>query len=273
MKTLITIILAAVMTPMAWAQNTDEMREELVIPLSQPGQPGTLEVNQVYGGIVVRGYDGNEVIVVARQKRMHQEVTMKNGLRRIQSNTMALEIEESDNHVNVDSKNWASDGKSVVNLEIQVPRNFSLKLKNINDGETRVEQVAGDLEISNINHDITLIDVSGSAVVDSINGHIKAVFTSLGADSQLAITSFNEDVDLTLPASVKADFKLQTEYGEIFTGFDIDFSTTPPQVNREKDGGTYKVKLEKWVAGTANGGGAGVTLKSHSGDLIIRTAD
>ena len=212
MNKMMTMIMTMMLAQVVWAQNTDEMREELVIPLSQPGQPGTLEVNQIYGGIVVRGYDGNEVIVVARQKRMHQEVTMKNGLRKIQSHTMALEIEENDNHVNVDSKNWASDGKAAVNLEIQVPRNFSLKLKNINDGQTRVEQVTGDLEISNINHDITLIDVSGSAVVDSINGTIKAVYTTLAADSQLAFTSFNENVDLTLPASVKADFKLQTEY-------------------------------------------------------------
>jgi hypothetical protein len=273
MITRLTPIFCLLLALPVWAQNSDEMVERLVIPLSQPGQSGTLEVNQVYGGISVTGYEGNEVIIVARQKKMHSTETMKNGLRRIQNNSMALEVEEQDNHVEVVTKNWASEGRAALNLEIQVPKQFNLKLKNINDGTTRVEQVSGELEISNINEDITLIGISGSAVVDSINGTIKAVFKEVPVDSQLAFTSFNEDVDITLPAAVKADFKLQTEYGDIYTGFDIDFSTTPPQINREQDGGSYKVKLEKWVSGQANGGGAGIVLKSHSGDLIIRTDD
>jgi len=271
MKKMRYVMYLLILSPQLWAQLDEEMVEELVIPLSQPGKPGILEVNQIYGGITVTGYDGNEVIIVARQKKMHRTEPMKNGLRRIQNNSMALEVEEADNHVEVVSKNWGSDGRAVLNLEVQVPRNFNLKLKNINDGATHVEQVRGDLEISNINHDITLMDVSGSAVVDSINGTIKAVFNAVSSDNQLAFTSFNEDVDITLPAAVKADFKLQTEYGEIYTGFDIDFSATAPQIKREKGSGSYKVKLEKWVSGQANGGGAGIVLKSHSGDLIIRT--
>ena len=252
------------------AQNSQQFSERIVIPLSNPGQMGTLQVNQVYGGVKVTAYDGEEVIVVAKQKRMQTSVKMKNGLRRIENNSLALEAEESDNYIEVHSQNYNSSHDETMHLEIQVPKQFNLKLSNVNNGDTWVEGVSGDMEISNVNGSITLNQVSGSAVVDSVNGEVKAVFTSVAPNGQLVLTSFNENVDLTIPADTPADFKLKTGYGEIYTGFEIEFDTSAPVVEKENSERSYKVKIEKWVTGQANGGGTEVVLKSHSGDLIVR---
>ncbi len=253
------------------AQNNDELTEEIVIPLSDPGSVGTLEVNQIYGGMKVTGYDGREVIVVAKQKKMQSTVKMKNGLRKIENNSMALEAEESNNHVEVVAKNYNGGNNDTMNLEIRVPKNFNLHLNSINDGDIWVENINGEMEISNVNDDITLNQVSGSAVVDSVNGLIKANFNAITKGAKLVFTSFNEDVDITLPASVQADFKMQTAYGDIYTGFDAEFDTSEPVIEKDNRENSYKVKLEKWVSGTVNGGGTEVVLKSHSGDLIVRS--
>lgn len=255
------------------AQDNDVFTEEMVIPLSDPGQVGTLEVHQIYGGIKVTGYDGQQVIVVAKQEKMKTVSEMKNGLRRIQNNSMALLVEESDNQIKINAQNHSGGGKNSMNLEIQVPRNFNLKLWSINDGNTWVENINGEMEISNINNDITLSQVSGSAVVDSVNGEIKATFKKTTVGSQMAFTSFNGDVDVSLPSSVQADFKLKTTMGEILTGFDVEFKASQPIIQKDSSQKSYKVKLEKWVTGTANGGGTEITLKSHSGDLILRAVD
>lgn len=254
----------------AQAQNSEQFSERIVIPLTNPGQLGTLEVNQVYGGIKVTGYEGDEVVVVAKQKRVQSSVKMKNGLRRIENNSLALEAEESDNYVEVHSQNYNSSHDETMHLEIQIPKHFNLKLSNVNNGDTWVEGVSGEMEISNVNGSITLNQVSGSAVVDSVNGEVKAVFTSVTPDRQLMLTSFNGNVDLTIPANTPADFKLKTGYGEIYTGFDIEFDTSAPVVEKENSERSYKVKIEKWVTGRVNGGGTEVVLKSHSGDLIVR---
>ena len=254
------------------AQNDDMLTEEIVIPLSNPGQIGTLEVNQIYGGIKVIGYDGQQVIVTAMQKKMSATVQMKNGLRKIQNNSMALSAEESDNYVEVESQNYGGKNQNM-NLEIKVPKNFNLKLSGINNGYTIVENVQGEFEISNVNNDITLTEVSGSAVVDSVNGEIKATFNQVTVGSQMVLTSFNGDVDLSLPGNIKADFKLRTTNGDIYTGFDIVFDTSEPVIEKDSSNKSYKVKLEKWVSGSANGGGTEVVLKSHSGDLILRAMD
>ena len=89
----------------------------------------------------------------------------------------------------------------------------------------------------------------------------------------MVLTSFNENIDVTLPSNIKADIKLRTTYGEIFTGFDIDFDTSAPVIEKKNREKSYKVKLEKWVTGKANGGGTEIVLKSHSGDLILRSQD
>lgn len=256
-----------------WAQKNDMFIEEIVIPLSSPGEPGTLEVNQIYGGIHVSGYDGKEVIVLAKQKRMQSSVKMKNGLRKIENNSMALEAEESSNYIEVHAQNYRGGDNSTMNLEIRVPRNFNLKLSSINDGNILVENVNGEFEISNVNNDIIMNTVSGAAVVDSVNGKITATFKQVNSDSKMVFTSFNEDVDVSLPSDIKANFKLRTAYGEIFTGFDVEFDTSEPVIEKDNSKKSYKVKLEKWVSGKANGGGGEVVLKSHSGDLIVRSID
>lgn len=251
----------------------DVFTEEIVIPLSNPGSVGTLEVNQIYGGMTVTGYDGREVIVVAKQKKFQSTEKMKNGLRKIQNNSLSLEAEESDNFVEIHSNNYSGGNNETMNLEIKVPREFNLKLSSINDGEIVVENISGEMEISNVNDDITLNFVSGSAVVDSVNGEIKAVFDRVTSGSQMAFTSFNGDVDLSLPNDVKADFKMRTMQGDIYTGFDIEFDTSEPVIQKDSSEKSYRVKLEKWVSGSANGGGTEITLNSHQGDLILRAQD
>ena len=265
--------LTVIFSPNIFAQNKEKFTEEIVIPLSNPGQVGTLEVSQIFGGVKVIGYDGQEVIVTAMQRKMNSTKKMKNGLRKIENNSMALAAEESDNYVEVEAQNFGRGKHQSMNLEIQVPKNFNLKLSGVNNGYSVVENVNGEFEISNVNNDITLIGVSGSAVVDTVNGEVKATFNQVTPGSQMVLTSFNGDVDLSLPSDVKADFKLRTTNGDIFTGFDIEFDTSAPVVEKDSGKNSYKVKLEKWVSGAANGGGTEVILKSHSGDLIVRSVD
>lgn len=264
------LLLCACLSPV-WAQEDRGMlREEIVIPLSYPNAIGTLEVNQIYGGMRVVGYEGKEVIVIAMQEKMNASAEKRDGLRKIANNSLALSAEESDNHVEVVARNHHNGNNKVMNLEIRVPRHFNLQLNSVNDGDIWVENVQGEMEISNVNDNITLTKVAGSAVVDSVNGLIKAEFTAVTPDSQLMFSSFNDDIDITLPASIAADFKLQTAYGDILTGFDVEFNTSDPVIEKASDEDSYRVTLEKWVTGTANGGGTEVVLKSHSGDLILR---
>ena len=251
---------------------SEEIMEELVVPLSNPGERGHLTVSQIYGGVKVFGHNGKDVIVIAKQKSFKQKSEFKNGLRKINNNSMKLVIEETNNRVKVVSQHH-SGNKPSLNLEIRVPYEFDLKLRNVNNGDSYVRDVRGDMEISNTNGSITLENISGSVLADTVNGSVAATFESIYENSDMAFSSLNQDVDITLPKNVKANIKAKTENGEILTGFDVDFERSPTVIEKDASKDTYKLKLEKWVQGEINGGGSEIQLKSLNGNILIRSAD
>ena len=60
-KMISTIAIAILLSTKAWAQ--DSGKEQLVVPLSDPGKPYKLEVGLVDGSITVTGYEGKDIII------------------------------------------------------------------------------------------------------------------------------------------------------------------------------------------------------------------
>ena len=91
----------------------------------------------------------------------------------------------------------------------------------------------------------------------------------------MSFSSLNGDLDVTLPADIKCNVRLETGQGDIYSDFNIDM--VPSQVqqtvedNRAK-GGKFKVKVEKAMVGRINGGGAEIKFKTFNGDIHIRRA-
>lgn len=266
MKNIKYIILAAILMPMTLV-NAQESIDLFSVPLSKPNEAGRLEVGQISGSINVIGYDGQEVIVKASIEERSSKGNSKNGLKRIANSSLKIGAEEKDNRVRIINENH----NRRTNLEIKVPVNFALKLSTINNGDINVQGVNGEMEISNVNGEITLLDISGSASVDTTNGDVKVVFRKINNETGMAFSSFNGDVDVTFPSSLKADVKLKTEMGDIYTDFDMVADTQKPSVDKNSSSGTYKVKIEQWVTGKINGGGPEMLFKTFNGDIIIRS--
>lgn len=269
MKNLKLLFIAIMMLPiMTIAQ--DESVELFSVPLSNPGNSGKLIVEQLSGSIDVMAYEGNEVIVKAsfgNKKEHYKDKSEKPGLKRIQNSSMKISAEEKNNTVRIINEQW----NRVTNLEIKVPSNFSLKLGTVNKGNISAKGVEGELEISNVNGEITLEDVNGSASADTVNGDIKVNFLSVANGASMAFSSMNGDLEVTFPSSTKADLKLKSEMGDIFTDFEMTVDKQKPVVDKSTSGGNYKVKIEQWVNGSINGGGPEMLFKTFNGDIIIRS--
>lgn len=269
----ILLVILLAIRPVA-AQN--DTKEQLVVPLSDPGKPGTLHVGLINGSIHVTGYTGKDVIidaVLAAQRdrkddgRGNDQAT--NGMKRISmSNSLDVSAEERDNTVNVN----ANTMKQPVNLTIKVPQQFSLKVSTINNGEIVVENVNGELEVNNVNGAIHLNNIAGSAVANTVNGAVKATFKRVDAEAPMAFSTLNGDVDITFPATAKMTVKLKTDQGDIYTDFDIDMDKSQPKVNRSAQNGMYRVNVDDWVQGKVNGGGREIMMKNMHGNIYIRKA-
>jgi hypothetical protein len=297
----IVILLAAGIGAYAQQAKTDRV----TVPLSNPGKPGIVEVSLMMGSIKVVGYEGKEIIVEAtpRDKNIKdyekttgvaavvapvaprpprpayiiggkdkdKEKEQKDkaaGMKRIPIENTGLTIEEDNNTVTIEVESW----RRAVDLSIRVPYATSLKLEGTNLGEISVENVNGEIEVENMNGEVKLANVGGTVVANSTNGSITAVLNKVNPDKPLSFATFHGDIDITLPADIKATLKIKSTQGEVFSDFDIALKSVPvkPEETSRKEGGKYRIELDRSVYGTINGGGPELKLQNFSGDIYIR---
>lgn len=251
---------------------------EFAVPLSDPSKRGKLKAHLNYGSITVKGTARKDVLVkyASAEEKDDEENRNRNneknesdsrsGLKRIGGGGLDLEVTENANQVSVRSNSW----NHKINLEIEIPSGMDLQLHTYNGGDLMATNVQGELALSNYNGEITALNISGSAVASTYNGEIKVTFDKVTEGTPMSFSTFNGDIDLTFPATLKATLKMKTEQGEIFTGFDVDITSTGPVQMKDTKAGVYKVVVDDWKHGEVNGGGPEITMKNYNGDILIR---
>jgi DUF4097 and DUF4098 domain-containing protein YvlB len=242
--------------------------DRIAVPLSDPARPPMVRVSLLNGGITIKGGDVKEVIVEARPRHDDDSEKPRGNMKRLHVGSTGLTVEEENNQVRVsaDSNNRAID------LTLTVPRLSSLRLRATNDGDINVTGVEGELDVNNLNGEVTLTNVSGSVIAHALNGEIKVTMVRV-APKPMAFSSLNGDIDVTFPADLKANISLKTDNGEVYSDFDVVLQAGAPQQIVEDSrgkGGKYRVKVDKTVRGTINGGGPEIQFTNFNGSIYIR---
>jgi hypothetical protein len=266
MFTLLALTSIPVIFPVvAWAQGGNEF----TIPLSDPAKRGKLKAKINYGSITIKGTGRKDVLVryTADKDEDRGKNDSKDGLKRIGGGGMDLEAAENTNTVTVKSDSW----NNKLNLEIEIPSGMDLEVKTYNDGDLMVSNIQGEVALTNYNGEITALNVSGSVVATTYNGGIKVTFDRVTEGTPMSYSTYNGDIDITLPATVKATFKMKTEQGDIYSGFDnLEIRSSGPVQKKDTGSGVYKVVIDEWKRGDLNGGGPEFTMKNYNGDIILR---
>ncbi len=238
-------------------------QEEVKIPLTNPQEPGKLIMDVLYGSISVNGYRGYEIVVVAtpRKTEVNQE---KAGMKRHSNRAIEFSVEENNNVVKIEA-----NSDLTIDYVVKVPYNFSLKLSAENRGDIYVKNVLGSFEISNENGSITLEEISGSVSADALNKDVTVKFKEIDPNAAMAFSSLNGDIFVTFPKDLRANLKIKTDLGEVFSDFDIQVSKEKAKQIRTGEK-KYTVKAENWLIGSVNGGGPEMLFKTYNGDIIIR---
>lgn len=220
----------------------------------------TLEIDA--GDIKIEGYNGDELLIQAAGYEAPPE--RAKGLKALYNSAVdnsgiGLAITPSAGGLKIEKAT-----RKQIKYTIRLPRKVAILYQQINwqQGNLTISNMDGDLELRTNNGGIDLTNVTGPVVANTTNGEIKIVYSSLSQEKPSAITTINGPIDISLPASAKANLKLRSIHGEMYTDFDLG-------VKSQKDG-LAKVGGGNNIDGTTNGGGVEIELRTINSNIYIR---
>jgi len=248
--------------------------DKISVPFSEPSRPGFIEVDLISGSIKVIGYKGKEVMIEAVHRTEedddgeHEHDRRNKGMKRLSRTSTGLEVEEQYNQMSIS----AGSHYRTIDINLKVPVNTSLQLSTVNNGDVFVENIIGEVEINNVNGEIKAMNISGSVVANTTNGDVVVTFKKVTPDKPMSFASFNGDVDITFVGNLKADVKIKSEHGELFSDYDVTLAEKTNMIKEDNRGrgGKFRLKMESYIYGQINGGGPEYYFSTFNGEIFIR---
>lgn len=251
------------------------LAEGVTVPLQDPSRPAKVNVHTLNGNITVRGANITHVRVEANSRtgaKLFQHLPESvDGMKRLDiPGDSGLNITENNNVVNINTAPWAG-----AELTITVPLHSSLQLSSVSGGTIDVEHMDGEIDANEVSGKITLNHVSGPVVAHSLNGAIVAIIDRLDPSKPSSFSTMNGNIDVTLPANAKANLRMKTDNGAVYSDFDVNLSASASMVKtgpEHMQNGKYHVRFDRLVRGTINGGGPELQFTTFNGQIYIRKA-
>ncbi|MEO1627369.1 MAG: hypothetical protein AAFV25_19615 [Bacteroidota bacterium] len=153
---------------------------------------------------------------------------------------------------------------------IKVPQNINLWMATINEGDISVKNVAGTIEVENINGSISLQQIAGQTKARTINGNLDIRYAD-NPESDSRYYSLNGDINAYYQKGLAATLSFKSFNGEFFTDVS-DVSSLPSQVEKSesnKGKTTYKIN-EKSLFSLRNGQSPHLDFETFNGNVYLR---
>jgi hypothetical protein len=224
-------LLALVPAALAHAEETTS-----TIAFSDPTKPGTLKIRVMRGDVVIHGADVKEISVKSDSDDT-APTPRKDGMR-VLSTSSSYVLSEHANVVTLEygGDNWMGGS---ADFKITVPASTSVVVANAVHGDFECSNITGDIDVRSTHGDVKLDAVTGGALVETVNGEIRVNVKSVTQGHPLSFTSMNGEVEIRVPADLKAAVRFRTHRGTILSNFDDKILVTKTEVSRHP---THKSK-------------------------------
>ncbi len=155
-----------------------------------------------------------------------------------------------------DAERWYKDNDVEVQFTVHVPKGVQLVAGTVN-GDIRLTGLTTRAEGTTVNGDVR-VETTEVAKATTVNGSVVAKLGRADWRDELAFSSVNGDVQVTLPASADFDITASTVNGDIRSDFSIE---TTGRLRRQK------------VRGRVGEGGRSLDLVTVNGSVSILKAD
>jgi hypothetical protein len=244
------------------------------------GEPGrrAVEIDNFTGAVRVRSHPGGEVTLSVHETWAADSAEkLEQGRREVR-----LDIGQTGGRLRlfVDGPFRSRDGgthfhgwerlgyEATFDFDLEVPADVDLVARTVNGGEVRVAGVGGRFDVSNVNGPVTLERIGGSGKARSVNGPVVATFSRNPA-AGCTFATVNGRIEVAFLAGLAADLRFKTLNGEVYTDYDYDYRTLPPQP-ADRVRGRFHYRSHGEFGARIAGGGPELAFSTVNGDILIR---
>ncbi|MEM8960275.1 MAG: DUF4097 family beta strand repeat-containing protein [Acidobacteriota bacterium] len=275
-------MLGIVLAPSATLACWEDSRFQESRTLEQSFTQSTgLAVETVLGSITIKAHDADTIDLVYRETlRARDRVALeraKNEVdlfveRRGEWLELGVDSPYRDREGNIDY-NHRLDYCILADFELRVPRRLDLDVHTVTEGEIVIEGVDGDFIVEHVAGDITLIGVAGDqGEVATVSGDIHVGFTR-NPKTNWSFRTVSGDVDVRLQPGLDAFFDITTQFGEVFTSYEVSERIVSAQPVVERKGGRTLVRAGSGYRVQVGDGGAELAFETLSGTIYVHDRD
>ncbi|NER14363.1 DUF4097 family beta strand repeat protein [Leptobacterium flavescens] len=205
--------------------------------------------------VIIKAHLGNELLIPEGSlKKPGNTKGLKSVFSGIEDNTdLGLRIEREGNVL------------SILNLRdmrgpdllIYLPETMDISIRGQDNCDVQIEGFNGEIEARTNQGTIEIEDVTGPIVANSNSGDIRVIFDELNQASPISIISSAGNIDVSLPSHTPARLKLRANAGDIYTDFNLKFSSET-------------ISRRQTLSAEINNGGVHINLLASSGNIYLR---
>lgn len=271
---------------------TEKINKELMF--EKKGVNNALLIANINGSVTVTGYDGEKIMVeVTRTIKAKTPERLENAKAHIRlgfldrADTLIFYTEGLCSRFGKTSKkkgDWThkngwgylwSEGKDDCDEKadysfdyvVRVPKSVNLLVSTVNQGDLKIENVAGGVVANNVNGSIELTGLSREASAHTINGDVDISYEK-NPQKPCRFYTLNGDINAWFQKGLAAELSFESFNGELYTNVN-GLESLPVQMEKEstKNGVKYKINGNRFKIGA---GGVLLDFETFNGNVYLK---
>jgi hypothetical protein len=271
---------ASAMAPPGVAEDLSDRRDLQETIVFESSGPRRLVIDNVWGSIVVEGYEGDKVEMTAAETVHARTAERIDQARR----EVALRIlkQGAEIELYVDGpfrcrdrnekgncwNRWHDNYEVIYDFHVRVPRDADLEVRTVNHGDIEVSGVEGDFIVHNVNGSIELSGLAGSGEATTVNGPVAASFVA-NPKGDSHFETLNGRIDVSFQPDLSADLEMVARWGELWSDYEVEPLASLPPTKRTKAGRTV-IELQRGSRVRVDRGGPTHSFETLNGNIYVR---
>jgi DUF4097 and DUF4098 domain-containing protein YvlB len=171
---------------------------------------GELYLENINGSVDIAAWDKNEISLEAEKRSVDAETLQK----------IVIKIDATPDRLTIKTEHlrtgwFGSQAKGEVRYTLKVPTGINLpKIAAVNSN-IAIHGVRGSMAVRNVNGGIQAEGIARRALIETVNGNVKAGIDELAPDQSLSAKTVNGSCKLIVPSNIAAYLQAETVNGHI----------------------------------------------------------